>query len=80
MQQRQILKNATGVDTSQFAKNVDLESLKSNVDKLGIAKLKKIPSSLSSLISKVDKLDIGKLETTPIDLSKLSNVVKNDVV
>ena len=28
------LKNATGVDTSKFAKKVDLASLKSNVEKL----------------------------------------------
>ena len=28
------LKNATGVDTSKFAKKVDLTSLKSNVEKL----------------------------------------------
>ena len=27
------LKNATGVDTSKFAKKVDIGSLKSNVDK-----------------------------------------------
>ena len=30
------LKNATGIDTSKFAKKVDLANLKSNVDKLGI--------------------------------------------
>ena len=28
------LKNATGIDTSSFAKNIDLASLKSDVDKL----------------------------------------------
>ena len=28
------LKNATGTDTSSFAKNIDLASLKSDVDKL----------------------------------------------
>ena len=74
------LKNATGVDTSKFAKKVDLASLKSNVDKLDIDKLKNVPTNLSNLKSKVDKLDIGKLETTPVHLSKLSNVVKSDVV
>ena len=30
------LKNATGVDTSKFAKKIDLASLKCNVDKLDI--------------------------------------------
>ena len=74
------LKNATGVDTSKFAKKFDLASLKSNVDKLDIDKLKNVPNGLSSLKSNVDKLDIGKLETTQVDLSKLSNVVKNDIV
>ena len=39
MQQKQI-KNATGADTSKFAKKVDLANLKSNVDKLEIEKLK----------------------------------------
>ena len=34
-------KNVAGVDTSKFAKKVDLGSLKSNVDKLDIDKLKK---------------------------------------
>ena len=74
------LKNATGIDTSSFAKKVDLTNLKSNVDKLDIDKLKNLPTNLNNLKSKVDKLDIGKLETTPVDLSKLSDVVKNDVV
>ena len=35
------LKNAAGVDTSKFAKKVDLASVKSNVDKLDIDKSKK---------------------------------------
>ena len=74
------LKNATGVDTSPFAKGTDLASLKSNVDKVDIEKLKNVPTNLSNLKSKVDKLDIDKLAPVPVDLSKLSNVVKNDVV
>ena len=43
------LKNATGVDTSKFAKKVDLVNLKSNVDKLDIDKLKNAPNNLSNL-------------------------------
>ena len=54
------LKNATGVDTSKFAKKVDLASLKSFIDKLGIDKLKNVPTSLSNLKSKLDKLDVDK--------------------
>ena len=46
------LKNATGVDTAKFAKKVDLASLKSNVDKLHIDKLKNVPSNLNCLKSR----------------------------
>ena len=34
------LKNATGIDISSFAKKVDLASLKSDLDKFDIEKLK----------------------------------------
>ena len=67
-------KNATDIDTSNFAKKTNLANLKSDVDKLDIDKFKNVPTSLSKLKSKVDKLNIGKLETTPVDLSKLSDV------
>ena len=36
------LRNATGDDTSDFAKEIDLANLKSNVDKLDIDKLKNV--------------------------------------
>ena len=71
------LKNATGVDRSFFAKKVDLANLNSHVDKLGIDKLKTVPTNLSNLKTKVDKLDADKLVPVPIDLS---DVVKNDFV
>ena len=54
------LKNATGVDTSKFAKKVDLASLKSFIDTLDNDKLKNVPTSLSNLKSKLDKLDVDK--------------------
>ena len=73
-------KNATGLNTSKFAKRVDLDNLKSDVDKLDIDKLKNVPTNLSNLKSKVDKLDVDKLVPAPVDLSKLSDVVKNNVV
>ena len=41
------LKNARDVDTSYFAKNTDLASLKSEVDKLYIGKLKTTPVDIS---------------------------------
>ena len=46
------LKNALGVDSSKFAKKVDLVNLKSNLDKLDIDQLKNLPSGLSNLKSK----------------------------
>ena len=74
------LKNTTRVDTSKFAKKVNLANLKSNVDKLNIDKLKNVPSGLRNLKNKVNKLDIDKLVPVPVDLNKLSDLVKNDVV
>ena len=74
------LKNAAGVDTSIFAKKVDLASWKSNVDKVDIDKLKNVSTNLNNLKSKVDKLDFEKLVSVLVVLSKLSDVVKNNVV
>ena len=70
------LKNATGIDTSSFPKNVDSGNLKSNLKKLSIDKLKNVPFSLSNLKSK----EVDKLVPAPVDLSKLSDVVKHNVV
>ena len=74
------LKNAIGLDTSKFAKKLGLASLKSNVDKLDINKLKNFPTNFSNLKSKVDKLDVDKLVPIPVDLSKLSVLVENNAV
>ena len=54
------IKNAAGVDTSNFAKETVLTNLKSDVDKSDIEKVKNIPSNLSNLKSKVDKLCVDK--------------------
>ena len=43
------LKNATGVDTSKLAAKSDLASLKGEVDKLNIDKLKNVPTNLRNL-------------------------------
>ena len=79
MQQKVDLKNATGVDASDFVKKADSANLRSDLDKLDIDKLKNVASNLSNSKSKGDKLDIGKIGTNPVDLSKLINAVKNDV-
>ena len=39
------LKNATGIDTSKFAKQIDLAHLKFDVGKLDIGKLKNVPTN-----------------------------------
>ena len=80
MQQKPDLKNATGIDTSSFAKKVVLSHLKSDVDKLDIDKFKNIPTNLNNLKSKLSRLNVDKLVPVPIDLNKISDVVKNDVV
>ena len=69
-----------GTDTSSFAKRVNLASLKSDVDKLDIDKLKNARITFSKSKSKVDKLDVDKLLPVPANLSKLSDVVNDDVV
>ena len=74
------LKNATGVEISKFTKNVDLASLKSEVDKLYIDKLEQVPTGTNSLKGKVDKLDFDRLVPVLFDLSKLSDTAKNEVV
>ena len=68
------------VNTSNFALKSNLASLKTEVDKLYIDKLKSLPSNLSNLKNNVDKLDSDKLTPLSVDLNKLSNVIKNGVV
>ena len=74
------VKNITHIDTSSFPLKTNLANLKTEVDKLDIDKLKRLPNNLSNLKTEVDKLDIAKLVLIPTDLSKLSDVVKNEVV
>ena len=58
---RSDLKNATGNKTSKSA------SLKSDIDRLNLDKLEKVPSGLSSLKSKIVKLHVDKLAPIPVD-------------
>ena len=74
------IKNILRIDTSSLALKSNLASLKTEVDRLDIDKLKSLPNNWSNLKSKVDKLYIDKSAPVPVDLSKLSNVVKNEVV
>ena len=57
------IKNILHIDTSTFALKSNFASLKTEVDKLDIDKLKSLPNNLSNLKSKVDKVDIDKIST-----------------
>ena len=74
------LRNATGVDTSSFAKRTDLANQNLGEDKLDFDQLKNVPTNLSNLKTKVDQLDVDKLAPVPMDLIKLKDLVKYDVV
>ena len=54
--------------------------MKAQVDKLNIAKLVNVPTSLNNLKTKVDDIEDGELKTVLIDLKKLNDVVDNEVV
>ena len=60
------MKNAAGVDTSEFAEKDDTASLKSEVSKLDIDNLY--------------KLYADKLKSVTVDLSKPSDVVRKNFV
>ena len=53
------LKNVTNVDVSSFPSKLNLPNLKTEVDKLGIAKLPPIPDDLAKL-NKVVKMMLSK--------------------
>ena len=53
------LKNATGIDASKLALKSNLASLKANVDKIDVDKIKTVPVDLSKL-SNVVKKDVVK--------------------
>ena len=74
------MKYAGGVDTSKFAKQVDLTNLKSDANKLDIDKVENVPTNLNNLKSKVDKLHVHTLVPVHVDLSTSSDVVKCYVV
>ena len=66
--------------TPKFAKKVHLDSLKLDVDKLYINKLKTISSALNDLKSKVDELNVDKLGNVSVDFKRLSDVTDKHIV
>ena len=55
------LKNTTGTDTSKLAAKSDLASLKPEVDKIDVDKLKTVPIDLSKLSNVVKNKIVKKL-------------------
>ena len=55
------LKNATGIDTSKLAAKSDLASVKAEVDKIDIDKLKTVPIDFSKLSNVAKNQAVEKL-------------------
>ena len=77
-------KKATGVDTSEFAKNTDSANLKSDFDELNVGKLTTIPVDLSKLGSVVNndivkKTEYNKLVTKVNAIDASGFVFKNSM-
>ena len=79
MQQKQMLKNVTHVDTSSFALKINLAGLKIKVDKLYIDKLVPVPVDLSKL-SNVVKNDVVKKAVYDKLVSKVNNIDTSEFV
>ena len=60
MQKKLDSKNAKGVDTSKLAAKSDLASLKDEIDKIDVDKLKTVPVDLSKLSSVVNNQVVKK--------------------
>ena len=58
---RSDVKNVRRIETSDFAKKIDLARLKSEVDKLEVDKLKPVPIDLSKLCDEVNKVVLLKI-------------------
>ena len=71
------LKNTTGVDTSKFAKKIDLASSKSNVEKSDINKLKNVRSNESNLIKNTIKKYNAKIKNIDDKIPDITNLATN---
>ena len=58
---RSDVKNVRRIETSDFAKKIDLARLKSEVDKLEVDKLKPVPIDLSKLCDELNKVVLLKV-------------------
>ena len=73
MQQKQILKKATGVDTSKLAAKSDLTSLKDELDKTGEDILKTVPVDLRKLSNVVNNEIVKKIVCDKL-VPKVNNI------
>ena len=73
------IKNISHVDTSNFALNTNLASLKADVDKLDIDKLVPVPVDLRKLIGVV-KNDVVKKTKYDKLVSKVDNIDTSEIV
>ena len=73
------LKNVTRIDTSSFALKTNLASLRTEVDKLDIAKLVPVPIDLSNL-GNVVKNDVVKKTAYDKLVAKVNNIDTSDFV
>ena len=76
------LKNAAGVNISDFAGKTDLANLRSNVDKLGIDKLKNVSSNLNKnekVENDVVKKDVynAKIKNIEDKIPDITNLAAN---
>ena len=79
MQQKQMLKNVTHVDTSSFVLKKNLAGFKIKVDKLYIDKLVPVLVDLSKLINVV-KTDVVKKAVYDKLVSKVNNIDTSEFV
>ena len=73
MEQKTDLKNVTHVDVSNFALKSNLASLKSEVDKIGVDKLKTVPVDLRKLSNVVNN-DVVKKTVYNKLVTKVNNI------
>ena len=76
MQQKDVSKNATGVDTSKLAAKSDLHSLKAEADNIDEDKFKTVPSELSKLCNVVNN-DVVKKTVYGKLFAKVNNIDTN---
>ena len=79
MQQKQILKKATGVDTSNLALKSNLAEVKPEVDQIDVEKLKTVPVDLSKVNNLVNNELVEKTVYAKL-VAKVNNIDVSEFV